>query len=137
MSLGHNKHPASSGISLHEPKTAMYFGAAYVEHLFDFGGESQTEEYVVRSCNSGTNSSDQSSTDTYWQKYIQAKQQLQRLHWAMRGQDSETSDGPVMHVVQNGETLSIIAKVQQSHLQPVNYTFPVKKEEVLPIGMNN
>lgn len=111
MSLGNIKYQANSATSLQSPKTALYFGAAYLKHLSEINDELQSEEFVVRSYHGGPKSVSQPSTDEYWRKYWQARQQLQRLHWAMGGQDSDGSDGPLMHVVQSGETLSMIAKI--------------------------
>ncbi|CAD7697520.1 unnamed protein product [Ostreobium quekettii] len=111
MSLGHNEHTASSASGLQSPKVALYFGAAYLNHLSEFNGEPRSEEFVVRSYHKGPKCTDTSLTDHYWRKYRQARQQLQRLHWAMGGQDSEGSEGPLMHIVQSGESLSLIAKV--------------------------
>ncbi|CAD7699354.1 unnamed protein product [Ostreobium quekettii] len=118
MSLGHNDYMAGSAASLQAPKTALYFGAAYLNHLSGLNGQPQSEEFVVQSYHIGPKSADQweadSSTDDYWRRYVQAKRQLQRLYDAIGNGDGpkggEEAEEPLMHIVQKGESLKVIAK---------------------------
>lgn len=115
--LGHKRYSVSKPKSLHIPRVALYFGAAYLEHLSNLNGEKQDEEYIIRCYFGSPNDSCEDSTDDAWDKYVRARTQLEILEEAMC--QEEEADEPTIHVLQEGETLSQISRVSFSML-PLN-----------------
>lgn len=59
-----------------DARTSMYFGAAYLDWLFDWNGAKHSEEWIVRSYNGGPGNVS-TATDNYWRKYQVALSNLQ------------------------------------------------------------
>lgn len=109
--FGYKRYSISKAKSLHSPRTALYYGAAYLIHLSTLNGEKRSEEFVVRGYFGGPKDAYDSSTDESWEKYSRARAQLNRLEEAIREEDDIDELQPTIHVLQQGETLSQVARV--------------------------
>lgn len=122
--LGHKRYSVSKPKSLHIPRVALYFGAAYLEHLSNLNCEKQDEEYIIRCYFGSPNDSCEDSTDDAWDKYVRARKQLEILEEAMC-QEEEEIDEPKIHVLQEGETLSQISRVSSQLMDPINIPYTI------------
>lgn len=61
---------------LYRPFVSVYFGCAYLKWLSTYDGKKRSEEFMVRGYNGGPQAATKTSTLSYWNKYLQAKQSL-------------------------------------------------------------
>lgn len=66
--MGYNDLGVPSMDDLLDPRTSMYFGAAYVSWLRNYGGVRRSDEWVVKSYNGGPGA-DNSQVENHWRKY--------------------------------------------------------------------
>ena len=60
---------------LDQPQMSIYFGAAYLDYLSRYSGQSRSEEFIVRSYNGGPGNLGAATAD-YWRKYLAAKERF-------------------------------------------------------------
>lgn len=63
-------------VSLTDPETSIYFGAAYLNWLRTWRGKPRSEEWIVRAYNGGPGNATSQRTAAYWQKYLAAKERF-------------------------------------------------------------
>ena len=62
-------------IDLLDPEKSIYFGAAYVEWLSNYGGKKRGVQWIVESYNGGPGNSN-SQTKNHWNKYKAARMKV-------------------------------------------------------------
>ncbi|XP_024543450.1 uncharacterized protein LOC9661703 [Selaginella moellendorffii] len=67
---------AYSADMLYRPFVCVYFGAAYLKWLSTYEHKRRSEEFMVRAYNSGPKHATSKFTLGYWNRYLQAKQNL-------------------------------------------------------------
>lgn len=107
---GYDVYGEPTASTLLDPRTNMYFAAAYLQDLSTFEGQQRPEEFVVRAYHSGPKCWDEKGSEHYWALYIRCKTQLKKLSEALR-QARNSADQYTMHVVQPGEALERIATI--------------------------
>mmetsp|Transcript_15518 Transcript_15518/g.43431 ORF Transcript_15518/g.43431 Transcript_15518/m.43431 type:complete len:407 (-) Transcript_15518:101-1321(-) len=60
-------------LSLMDPFTSMWYGAAYLSYLGIYGHKGRTEEWTVRAYNAGPTGVQVKNTNAYWAKYCRIK----------------------------------------------------------------
>ena len=66
--MGYTDFGVPSMDDLLDPATSMYFGAAYVNWLRNYGGQRRSDEWVVKSYNGGPGANN-SQVENHWAKY--------------------------------------------------------------------
>lgn len=69
--MGYTAYGVPSLSDLASPQISLYFGAAYLDWLSRYRGQSRSEEWIVRSYNGGPGHST-AATNNYWNKYRKA-----------------------------------------------------------------
>lgn len=73
--MGYTAYGVPTFNTLLGPQASLYFGAAYLDYLSTYSGQSRSEEWMIRAYNGGPGFST-SSTNNYWAKYQAAKSEV-------------------------------------------------------------
>lgn len=74
--IGNRDFDKPSLDDLLNPEVSMYFGAAYVNWLRNYGGAGHDLEWIVRAYNGGPGGAEKSYTEAYWAKFQAAYEGL-------------------------------------------------------------
>lgn len=76
-SIGYVKYNVTKKEDLYNPKTSLYFGAAYIKHLKEQNKENSNEEMLIKEYyNNKFRKNDTKKTQDFYQCYLKAKSQL-------------------------------------------------------------
>ena len=73
--MGYRAFGVPKLVDLMGPQASIYFGAAYLRYLSNYRNRGRSEEWIVRSYNGGPGHG-RSSTDKYWDRYLDAKRRF-------------------------------------------------------------
>lgn len=73
--MGYTAYGVPSNDDLLDPEKSIYFGAAYVEWLSNYGGKKRGVQWIVESYNGGPGNSN-SQTKNHWNKYKAARMKV-------------------------------------------------------------
>jgi LysM repeat protein len=83
-SQGFDRHGSSLTVEdLQQPKICVYFAAAYLSVLSNYGGSARTEGFVARAYHAGPKGVDTAAARIFLQKYLKAKHWLTEVAKAM------------------------------------------------------
>jgi len=113
-SLGRTAYGRPDALKLRRPTVSLYFGAAYLAYLRTYGGVRRSEAWVIRAYNGGPGGADKGYTEAYLDKYLLAKQGLERAGRGTKADSAATAarggaGSPRRHIVLAGDTLGGIA----------------------------
>jgi soluble lytic murein transglycosylase-like protein len=73
--MGYNRYGVPSETDLFNREKSLYFGAAYIDYLSNYGGVARDEAWIVESYNGGPHNSNK-QTQNHLRKYYEAKESL-------------------------------------------------------------